>query len=78
MDRKKLPVAGVLIGFIICLFSAFMVISFGLNLISEIAGQNHFNSSSFSNTSFNNSTPEATAIFIARLNDGGLVFNMIQ
>nr|WP_319372963.1 hypothetical protein [uncultured Methanobacterium sp.] len=71
MDRKKLLVAGVLIGgTIICLFPAFMIISFGLDLISEITGRTHFDSSSFSRTSFDNSTPEATAVSVARLNLG--------
>lgn len=70
MDKKKILVAGGLISFVICLFFAFMIISFSLNIISEIEGQKHFNSSSFSTTSFDNSTPEATAVSIARLNMG--------
>jgi len=73
MDREKLLVAGVLIGLIIC-FSVFMVISYGLNLISEIDGEKHFDSSSFSTTSFDNSSPEATAVSIARLNEGWIGF----
>jgi len=70
VDRKKLLVVGGLIGLIISLSAAFMVISFGLNLVSEITGRTHFDSSSFSTTSFDNSTPEATAVSIARLNMG--------
>jgi len=53
MDKKKLRVAGVLI---ICLFSAFMIISFGLNSVTEIFKPAEYNV----NTSFNNSTPELT------------------
>ncbi|BDZ70056.1 hypothetical protein [Methanobacterium petrolearium] len=76
MDRKKLLVAGVLIGgTIICLVSAFMIVSFGLDLISEIKGRTHFDPSSLSTTSFDNSTPEATAVSIARLN-GGIAFGV--
>ncbi len=68
MDRKKLLVAGVLIGFIICLFSAFMIISFGLNLVSEIIDP--LPEYNIDNASFNNSTPELTAVSVARLNFG--------
>lgn len=69
MDRKLL-VAGGLIGLIICLFSAFMIISFGLNLVSEIIDPFlKYNDDNYL-ASFNNSTPELTAASIARLNFG--------
>lgn len=68
MDRKKLLVAG---GFIICLFAAVMIISFGLNLVSEIIDMPFLKYNDDSDyTSFNNSTSEATAVSIARLNFG--------
>jgi hypothetical protein len=68
MDRKKLLAAGVLIGFIICLVPAFMIISFGLTSVSEIIHPlPEYNAD---NASFNNLTPELTAVSIARLNFG--------
>jgi hypothetical protein len=67
MDRKKLLVAGGLIGLIICLFPAFMVISFGLNLVSEMFKIGTYDADT---GSFNNSTPELTAVSIAKLHFG--------
>jgi hypothetical protein len=78
MDRKNLLIAGGLIGVIICLFSAFMIISFGLILVSEII--NPFPEYNVYNASFDNSTPEATAKSVARLNAGqwGFDYDVIK
>ena len=70
MDRKKLLVAGGL-GSIIFLVTAFMVISFGFNLISGIIDSPFLKYNDNDDyVSFNNSTPESTAVSIARLNFG--------
>jgi hypothetical protein len=66
MDRKKLLVAGGLIGLVICLFSAFMIISLVSKIIDPFPEYNNDNAYS----PFNNSTPESTAVSIARLNYG--------
>ncbi len=62
MDRKKLWVASVLI---ICLFSAFMIISFGLNLVSDMLEPAEHN---MDNASFNNSNHELTGTSAAIIN----------
>lgn len=67
MDRKKLLVAGGLIGLILCLFSVFIIISC-FNLVLNIVDP--FQEYNGDNLSFNNSTPESTAVSIARLNFG--------
>jgi uncharacterized protein YpmB len=66
MDRKKLVVAGGLMGLILCLFSVFMIMSC-FNLLDIIDPFQKYNGD---NISFNNSTPESTAVSIARLNFG--------
>lgn len=70
MDSKLVLIAGGLIGgLFLCLFLIFsMAVGF---LITDDSGEGqHFDISSFSNSSFDNSTPESTAVSIARLNMG--------
>lgn len=64
MDRKTLLISA---GLICILFiSAFIFISFAVNLVSEISEPVEYHD----NSSFNNSTPELTAVSIAKLNFG--------
>lgn len=64
-------VGGLIGGLFICLFLVFAaLISVGSYLIFDLAEQQHFDIYSFNNSSFDNSTPQATAVSIARLNMG--------
>lgn len=67
MNKKKLLISVVLVVF---LFSVVTFMSFALSVISDFNGRTHFDPSSFSTTSFDNSTPQATAVSVARLNMG--------
>jgi len=71
MNKKNLLIAGGLIGgTLLCLFLTFILVSSVFYLIENIDEDRYFDISSFNNNSFDNSTPEATAVSIARLNMG--------
>jgi hypothetical protein len=75
MDRKKLLIAGSLTGIIIVILSMGLVISPNSTPIKNLTSINSTASSLTENgLIFDNSTPEATAISIARLNEGAAGF----
>lgn len=75
MDRKKLLIAGSLTGIIIVLLSIGLLISPNSVPIKNLTSTNSTDGSFTENgLIFDNSTPESTAISIARLNEGAAGF----
>lgn len=74
MDKGKLLIGG-LMGVIILIIGSFILSSVIMNTSTDINSTNNFSAVEY--FTFDNSTPEATAISIARLNEGTTGFSDI-